>query len=167
MISNKEAKAFLSKNKYYKVTKKDVESFQKILSKAPKTLNEGALIGKIVYISYGEYNDISSIFKYYLGFDDPFSYIDPNWNEHKKKNREDILAYDFPQISLKAHSLEDAINFQDIIPTIIYLNKKDIKNFKEEEKKLIWILEILYHLLMKQIKLQKKFLVLLKKLEKI
>lgn len=84
-----------------------------------------------------------------------------------KKNREDILCYDFPQISLKAHSLEDAINFQDIIPTIIYLNKKDIKNFKEEEKKLIWILEILYHLLMKQIKLQKKFLVLLKKLEKI
>lgn len=73
-----------------------------------------------------------------------------------KKNREDILGYDFPQISLKAHSLEDAINFQDIIPTI-----------KEEEKKLIWILEILYHLLMKQIKLQKKFLVLLKKLEKI
>ena len=47
MISNKEAKAFLSKNKYYKVTKKDVESFQKILSKAPKTLNEGALIGKM------------------------------------------------------------------------------------------------------------------------
>lgn len=84
-----------------------------------------------------------------------------------KKNREDILGYDFPQISLKAHSLEDAINFQDIIPTIIYLNKKDIKNFKEEEKKLIWNLEILYHLLMKQIKLQKKFLVLLKKLEKI
>lgn len=84
-----------------------------------------------------------------------------------KRNREDILGYDFPQISLKAHSLEDAINFQDIIPTIIYLNKKDIKNFKEEEKKLIWILEILYHLLMKQIKLQKKFLVLLKKLEKI
>lgn len=84
-----------------------------------------------------------------------------------KKNREDILGYDFPQISLKAHSLEDAINFQDIIPTIIYLNKKDIKIFKEEEKKLIWILEILYHLLMKQIKLQKKFLVLLKKLEKI
>lgn len=83
-----------------------------------------------------------------------------------KKNREDILGYDFPQISLKAHSLEDAINFQDIIPTIIYLNKKDIKIFKEEEKKLIWILEILYHLLMKQIKLQKKFLVLLKKLEK-
>lgn len=83
-----------------------------------------------------------------------------------KKNREDILGYDFAQISLKAHSLEDAINFQDIIPTIIYLNKKDIKNFKEEEKKLIWILEILYHLLMKQIKLQKKFLVLLKKLEK-
>lgn len=85
MISNKEGKAFLSKNKYYKVTKKDVESFQKILSKAPKTLNEGALIGKIVYISYGEYNDISSIFKYYIGFDDPFSYIDPDWNEHKKK----------------------------------------------------------------------------------
>ena len=48
MISNKEAKAFLSKNKYYKVTKKDVESFQKILSKAPGGVGHGpkGIMGK-------------------------------------------------------------------------------------------------------------------------
>ena len=40
MISNKEAKSFLSKNNYYKVSKKQVETFQKLLSKAPKTLSE-------------------------------------------------------------------------------------------------------------------------------
>ena len=130
MISNKEAKAFLSKDNYYKVTKRDVESFQKILSKAPKTLYNGDLIGKIVYISYGDYDDISSIFKNYIGFDDPFSFIDPDRSEYTE-GRLDDNTYNYPKISFKAHSLQDANYFQDIIPTIIYLSKRDIKNFKE------------------------------------
>lgn len=130
MISDKEAKAFLSKDKYYKISEKNVESFQKILSKAPKTLHEGELIGKIVYISNWDYNKISPIFDKYIGFDNPFLFMDPDWSEYTEGKLDDN-TYNYPEISFETKSLNDAIFFEDIIPTIFYLTKKDIKNFKE------------------------------------
>ena len=63
MISNKEAKSFLSKNNYYKVSQEDVKSLQKILSKAPKKLNKGNLVAKVVYITYIDYVTILNKYK--------------------------------------------------------------------------------------------------------
>ena len=113
MISNKEAKSFLSKNNYYKVSKKDVETLQKIPSKAPKTLSEGDLIAKVVYISYAEYINILNKYKNYVGYDELF------WEE---KNND---------IEIETNTLNDANNFQDIIPTVVYLYNYDVKKFKE------------------------------------
>ena len=113
MISNKEAKSFLSKNNYYKVSKKDVETLQKILSKAPKTLSEGDLIAKVVYISYAEYINILNKYKNYVGYDELF------WEE---KNID---------IEIETSTLNDANNFQDVIPTVVYLYNYDVKKFKE------------------------------------
>lgn len=131
MISNKEAGDFLSKGGKYKITKKDVDSFQEILNQVPTIYyNQKDLIAKLVYISYYDYNNISSIFTEYIGYDNPFSFMDPDWSKFTE-GRLDDNTYKYPKVSFYANSLEDAIHYEDIIPTIFYLKKKDIKKYKE------------------------------------
>ena len=47
MISNKDAKTYLSKDNLYKVSKEDIKSFQNIFKSAPKTIKNNRYITKI------------------------------------------------------------------------------------------------------------------------
>ena len=78
--------------------------------KVPKTLNEGDLIGKVVYITNWDYDKISSIFDKYIGFDNPFLFIDPDWSEYTEGKLDDN-TYNYPEISFETKSLNDAIFF--------------------------------------------------------
>ena len=137
MISNKEARAFLSKGGKYKITKKDDDSFQEILNQVPTIYyDQKDLIAKLVYISYYDYSNISSIFIDYIGYDNPFSFMDPDWSKFTE-GRLDDNTYKYPIVSFYANSLEDAIYYEDIIPTIFYFKKKDIKKYKEGKEIII------------------------------
>lgn len=129
MISTKDAKAFLSKNNEYKISKKDVESFWRIFSKAPVALYEGDLLGKVVYISYNDYDKLSKIYHKKTILDNLNEYLDPDYSEVKINDS----TNNYPKTSFVPKSLNDAIFFQDVIPTIFYLSNNDIKKFKKEK----------------------------------
>lgn len=123
MISTKDAKAFLSKNNENKISKKDIKSLQEIFSKAPLVLNEGELTGELVYISYEDYDKLTNNYYKKVMMDGVTSYFDPNYESN-----------DNSIISITPKSLNDAIFFQDIIPTVLYLDEKNIFNLIVKKK---------------------------------
>lgn len=134
MISKKEAKDFLSKNSYYEVTNKDAESFQKILSKAPKSLEKGDLIGNLAYINSGDYFSLEKDYNYHIGFDDPFIFIDPTHKEFRDSESLNDNSFIYPDFLFDLRTVKGAIDNDYIIPTIFYLTKYQTKELKKCKK---------------------------------
>lgn len=129
MISKKEAKDVLSKNNYYEVNNKDVESFQKILSKAPKSLEEGNLIGNLAYINSGDYFSLEKDYNYHIRFDDPFLFMDPSHKEFR--DSESLNDNIYPDFLFELRTVKEAVDNDYIIPTIFYLTKYQAKEFRK------------------------------------
>lgn len=116
MISNKDAKKFLSKDNNYKVSKEDVESFKKIFKNAPKTIFKK----QVVYLNNDTYFKLHNL--YADAKSEDFHYFFSNFYDNN-----DIIIFDdkeTPFLNFTSFTLEDAINRSDIIPTIFYFNKK-------------------------------------------
>ena len=134
MISNKDAKKFLSKDNNYKVSKEDVESFKKIFKNAPKTI----LKKQVVYLNNDTYFKLHNL--YADAKSEDFHYFFSNFYDNN-----DIIIFDdkeTPFLNFTSFTLEDAINRSDIIPTIFYFNKKNKIEFLDFMKSFETIEEI-------------------------
>ena len=147
MISEKDAKKFLSKDKFYKVSKDDIKSFLTIIKKSPSLIKprfnpenfyEEYLERKVFYINYKTYNNLYNIYE---------------------KNKL-IKYYSFVYITFSFFTLEDAIKRSDVLPIIFYY---DDEYYEIKKDKIKILLEDFIFSFKTIESYTKKFIILLKK----
>ena len=120
MLSIKDIKTYLTKDKLYKVSKEDIKSFQNLLFRSESLFKifykngeaiEERLEKKIFFIKDSTFNKLKDIFK-----------------ETLKKNFS-------PYVYIKFHTLNDAIKHSNIIPTILFYYDEDYE-IKEKQIKI-------------------------------